>query len=75
MPGLIAKDGADMPPVQATMRRAHTEMGPGETADFELRPLRPGRMVLDVRSVESGWHIPLEVIVEAAPRRAPPRPR
>jgi FtsP/CotA-like multicopper oxidase with cupredoxin domain len=61
----IAKDGADMPPAQATERLAVTEMGPGETADFEFRSSTPGRWTLDIRTTESsGWHIQLPVIVE-----------
>ena len=37
----LAKDGADLPPVQAVARRATLLTGPGETADFEVAP-RPG---------------------------------
>lgn len=67
----MAKDGADMSPAQATVRPAHVEMGPGETADFEFTPTTPGRWRLEVRSVESGWYIPLEVIVTAPSARPP----
>lgn len=63
----IAKDGADMPPAQATERLAVTEMGPGETADFEFRASAAGTWYMDVRSSDSGgWHIRLPVIVAAA---------
>jgi hypothetical protein len=65
----VAKDGADLPPAQATMRAAHLEMGPGETADFEFQPLTPGTWRLEVKTVEPGWYIPLEVIV-SAPKRS-----
>jgi manganese oxidase len=68
----LAKDGADLPVQQATTRAAHVEMGPGETADFEFAPLVPGEWRLEVKSVETGWYIPLYVIVTAAPR-VPPR--
>jgi manganese oxidase len=61
----VAKDGADLPPAQATMRLAHVVMGPGETADFEFRPTKPGEWTLDIKSPEPGWHIPLTVVVEA----------
>ncbi len=61
----VAKDGADLPPTQATTRPAHIEMGPGETADFEFLPLAPGTWRLEVRTVEPGWYIPLDVIVSA----------
>jgi hypothetical protein len=39
-------------------------MGPGETADFEVTPRAVGRWRIEVKSVESGWYIPLEVIIE-----------
>jgi FtsP/CotA-like multicopper oxidase with cupredoxin domain len=64
----IAKDGADLPPVLATDRAAHVEMGPGETADFEFTPTAAGEWRIEVNSVETGWHIPLPVIVTARPR-------
>jgi FtsP/CotA-like multicopper oxidase with cupredoxin domain len=66
----VAKDGAEMPAIQATERPAYVEMGPGETADFEFRAMTPGRWRLEVKSVESGWYIPLEIIV--VPPAAPP---
>lgn len=60
----IAKDGADLPAAAATMRPAHVEMGPGQTADFEFTPSTPGTWRLEVKSVDPGWYIPLTVIVE-----------
>ena len=60
----IAKDGADLPAPLATMRAANIEMGPGETADFEVIPRAPGKWRMEVKSVEPGWYIPLEVIIE-----------
>lgn len=60
----IAKDGADLPGAVATVRPAHVEMGPGQTADFEFTPTQPGEWRLEVRSVDPGWYIPLRVIVE-----------
>ncbi|MBC7896729.1 MAG: multicopper oxidase domain-containing protein [Cytophagaceae bacterium] len=65
----IAKDGADLPVALATERPAYVEMGPGETADFEVIPRAPGRWRMEVKSVESGWYIPLDVIVERATAR------
>ena len=59
----IAKDGHDLPPAQATERFANVEMGPGETADFELRPAKSGEWRLEVRTSEPGWSIVLPVIV------------
>jgi hypothetical protein len=38
-------------------------MGPGETADFEIRPTQVGEWTLEVRTVEPGWYIPVPVIV------------
>lgn len=65
----IAKDGADLPAAMRVSRPAHIEMGPGQTADFEFTPMRPGTWRMEVRSVETGWFIPLEVIVEAKPTK------
>jgi FtsP/CotA-like multicopper oxidase with cupredoxin domain len=42
----IAKDGATLPPSQATMRRAVVVMDPGEIYDFEFTPKAAGMMVL-----------------------------
>ncbi len=66
----IAKDGADLPPHLATLRPAHLVMGPGQTTDFEFTPTEPGEWVMEVRTAEAGWFIPLPVIVER--RRAAP---
>jgi FtsP/CotA-like multicopper oxidase with cupredoxin domain len=59
----IAKDGADLPAAMRMPRAAHVEMGPGQTADFTFTPTRPGTWRMEIRSVETGWFIPLEVIV------------
>jgi FtsP/CotA-like multicopper oxidase with cupredoxin domain len=61
----VAKDGADLPAAVATVRPAFVVMGPGETSDFEFTPTTPGVWRIDVASLDPGWHIPLEVIVEA----------
>jgi FtsP/CotA-like multicopper oxidase with cupredoxin domain len=45
----VAKDGMDLPPDQATTRRASQQMGNGETYDFELIPTA-GNLVLTVSS-------------------------
>jgi FtsP/CotA-like multicopper oxidase with cupredoxin domain len=60
----VAKDGADLPRAQATMRAAQLQMGPGETADFEFTPRAPGEWVMEVKSTEPGWYIPLPIMVE-----------
>ena len=65
----IAKDGADLPRALATLRTASVLMGPGETADFAFTPSTPGTWHLDVASDGAGWQIPLEVIVDPAPKR------
>jgi FtsP/CotA-like multicopper oxidase with cupredoxin domain len=44
----VAKDGADLPPRQATMRNAQVDLGPGETADFEIRRDKPEVLTLEV---------------------------
>jgi hypothetical protein len=41
-------------------------MGPGETADFELRPTKPGEWRLEIKTTEPGWYIPLPIIVVPA---------
>ena len=67
----IAKDGADLPLVQATWRPSHIVMGPGETADFEFTPSAAGEWLMEVKSAEAGWYVPLPVIVsEPAPKVA-----
>jgi len=59
----IAKDGYDYPSAQATQRLARVEMGPGETADFEIRPSQVGEWTLEVKTVDPGWYIPVRVII------------
>jgi manganese oxidase len=59
----VAKDGADLPPGQATPRPAHLLTGAGETADFEVSFPAPGVWRLEVKSQLSGWHIPITVRV------------
>jgi FtsP/CotA-like multicopper oxidase with cupredoxin domain len=59
----IAVDGADLPPALRTNRLATVRMGPGETADFNFVPLRPGRMNLEVW-IESGQRVALPVQVK-----------
>ena len=66
----VAKDGHDYPPAQATQRVASVQMGPSETADFEIRPSQVGEWTVEVRTVETGWYIPVPVILsKAEPRK------
>jgi FtsP/CotA-like multicopper oxidase with cupredoxin domain len=60
----LAKDGADLPTSQAVMVPATLQMGPGETADFEVTPLEPGTLRLDVVSRTDAWRVsvPLRVV-------------
>ena len=44
----IAKDGFTLPPSQATMRPSVVNLPPGETADFEFTPDRPGEVALEI---------------------------
>jgi FtsP/CotA-like multicopper oxidase with cupredoxin domain len=62
----IAKDGFTMPAAQATERMANVNMGPGETADFEFRPTKPGEWRLEIKTADPGWYIPLPIIVVPA---------
>jgi FtsP/CotA-like multicopper oxidase with cupredoxin domain len=53
----IAKDGFDLPAGQAVVRTAAIEMGPGETADFEVTPDAPGDLVLEIVSFDEIWTV------------------
>lgn len=44
----VAKDGFTLPPSQATLRASVANVLPGETADFEFTPDRPGDLLLVV---------------------------
>jgi FtsP/CotA-like multicopper oxidase with cupredoxin domain len=44
----VAKDGADLPPVQATPRAASQQIAVGETYDFEYVPTAPAELRLEV---------------------------
>lgn len=44
----VARDGADLPPAQATTRTARLLTGPGQTADFEVQLARPDSVTLIV---------------------------
>ena len=46
----VAKDGMELAPDRATMRRAVQQMGNGETYDFEYTPSEPGDLRLTVSS-------------------------
>ena len=59
----IARDGADLPSGLLGTRTATTEMGPGETADFNYTPLQPGRMTLEVWMWPTGHRVALPIIV------------
>jgi hypothetical protein len=59
----VAKDGADLPVQQATVRPARVLMGSGETADFTLKPEHPGRMTLTVATQLKGWRVDVPVVV------------
>jgi FtsP/CotA-like multicopper oxidase with cupredoxin domain len=59
----VAKDGADLPSSQRLLQPAYLLTGPGETADFEYTPTRPGYMRLQVRTRASGWNVPVNVFV------------
>jgi FtsP/CotA-like multicopper oxidase with cupredoxin domain len=43
----VAKDGADLPPNQSTMRPAVLTISVGETYDFEFEPTGPGEFRLE----------------------------
>jgi FtsP/CotA-like multicopper oxidase with cupredoxin domain len=47
----VSKDGAALPPVQATLRPALQQISVGETYDFEFVPHEPSELRLEVRKV------------------------
>jgi FtsP/CotA-like multicopper oxidase with cupredoxin domain len=59
----VAKDGADLPARQRSMRPARVLMGPGETADFTFSPQHPGPMTLSVATQLKGWRVDVPVVV------------
>jgi hypothetical protein len=61
---LVSKDGATVPPVQATLRSASQVVGVGETYDFEF-DAAPGRQALwlEVRSQGGRWYVQGRVVV------------
>jgi FtsP/CotA-like multicopper oxidase with cupredoxin domain len=61
----VAKDGADLPPTQQTVRPALAQqVSVGETYDFVVGPLPPGRMWVDVRRAGGEWvqQVPVRVV-------------
>jgi FtsP/CotA-like multicopper oxidase with cupredoxin domain len=68
----LAKDGAELPRHLQTMRTAALMAGPGETMDFEYRPMVPGLLVLDVAQRTGAWKIqlPIRVTAPSAPASA-----
>ncbi len=46
-----AKDGADLPPIQAVLQDADQVIAPGETYDFEYQPQDRGRLTMEFKSV------------------------
>jgi FtsP/CotA-like multicopper oxidase with cupredoxin domain len=59
----LAKDGADLPPSQATMKDAEQSLATGETYDFEYTPREPGKIQLELanRGLNSRIVQPIEV--------------
>ncbi|MGQ0537870.1 MAG: multicopper oxidase domain-containing protein [Gemmatimonadaceae bacterium] len=49
----LAKDGAELPAVQASVRPALLVIRPGETYDFEITPASAGPLALTVTSIET----------------------
>lgn len=60
----IGKDGQDLPPGQAVVRKAQQNVTVGETYDFELQPEKTGSLLLEVHAVfDQRWVItPLNVV-------------
>jgi manganese oxidase len=49
----VSKDGATLPPIQATARPASQQISVGETYDFEYLPTAPAELRLEVRVLGS----------------------
>ena len=62
----VAKDGADLPPEQATPRSAFVMMGPGETGEYLYTPERPGLQKLNIQTRLAGWNVPVMIFVRPA---------
>jgi len=60
----VARDGADLPPVQRSPRPAWLLTGPGQTADFEFTPSQPGELRLEAKTQMPGWIIPTVLRVQ-----------
>lgn len=58
----IAKDGADLPPSQATKRPASQIISVGETYDFEFEPAAPGDLRLEVLRRGAGGFVTTTVV-------------
>jgi FtsP/CotA-like multicopper oxidase with cupredoxin domain len=68
----LAKDGAELPAQQQTLRLASLLAGPGETMDFEYQPEAPGPMRLDVVQRTGAWKTMLPIMVEPGRRQRAP---
>jgi FtsP/CotA-like multicopper oxidase with cupredoxin domain len=68
----VAKDGADLPPQQATIRSAVVALHPGETYDFEVMRARPETLTLRINSPETVG-IRFDARARGAPRGPLPR--
>jgi FtsP/CotA-like multicopper oxidase with cupredoxin domain len=72
----LAKDGADLPPRQATTRPATLLTGPGETADFEFTPTLPGELRLEATTqTPPAWSVHVPIHVRTAPGGSSSTPR
>jgi FtsP/CotA-like multicopper oxidase with cupredoxin domain len=60
----LAKDGAELPPHQQTVRASEFIAGPGETMDFEYRPAAPGMLRLLVMQRTGVWKMELPIRVK-----------
>jgi FtsP/CotA-like multicopper oxidase with cupredoxin domain len=59
----LAKDGMELPPHLQTSRAASMITGPGETFDFEYRPMVPGLLRLDVAQWTGIWKTAAPILV------------
>jgi FtsP/CotA-like multicopper oxidase with cupredoxin domain len=58
----LSKDGADLPPFYRKSCEAKQAFSPGETYDFEFRPEKAGKLVLQTEFVNLKTALPFDVV-------------
>jgi manganese oxidase len=61
----ISKDGADLPPFYRKSCEAKQKFAPGETYDYEFRPQKAGKLVLQTEFINLKAELPMDVLEPA----------